>query len=110
MFWIFLLLIIAMAFGCYVTYKEAKHHELHKLRAEFSDLYKKHQILVEETEKNDPEMLEYFKGELIGIDESFDIIKNEEKDYDTIQEIEDDIKKIKEKIAGLFKKKDGEVA
>ena len=110
MFWIFLLLIVLIVLGCYVTYKEAKHHELHKVRAEFEDLYERHQEMLEDVLQNDPELVEYFRGELVGISETLDLIKKEDAESDTIQEIENDLKKLKEKIAGLFKKKDGEIA
>ena len=106
MFWIFLLLIALMMLGCYVVYKEAKHHELHRLRAEFDALHEKHEEIITSATKTDPEMLDYFKGELVGIDEALDILKKENADYDLIQEIEDDLKKVKEKISGVFKKKD----
>lgn len=104
MFWIFLLFIVLMALGCYVTYKEAKHHELHKMRACFSDIEKHiEQINNDDNAKNDPETLEIFKGEIIGIEKVIAEIDKEDADYDLIQEVENDIKKIKEKIEGLFK-------
>ena len=106
MFWIFLLLIGLMVLGCYCVYKEAKQHELHRLRAEFGDLRDRHETLVREATERDPEMLEYFKGELTGIDEALDILKREDTDYDVIQEIEDDLKRLKDKVASVFKGKE----
>ena len=90
--------------GCYVVYKEAKHHELYRLRAEFDALHEKHEEVITDAAKTDPEMLDYFKGELVGIDEALDILKKEDADCDLIQEIEDDLRKIKEKVAGVFGK------
>ena len=104
MFWIILIFILLIALGCYVTYKEAKHHELHKMRACFSDIEKHiEQINNDVNAKNDPETLEIFKGEIIGIEKVIAEIDKEDADYDLIQEVENDIKKIKEKIEGLFK-------
>ncbi len=104
MFWLFLLLIILMVAGCYVAYKEARHHELHKLRAEFSDLRDKHMKAFKTAEDNDPDIADYFKGEFVAIDEALDILKQEDADCDLIQEIENDIKKVKEKVTSLFNK------
>ena len=42
MIWILIGFLICMVAGCYVAYKEAKIHELHKMRAAFED--KKHSI------------------------------------------------------------------
>lgn len=104
MFWIFLLLAVLMVTGCYVAYKEAKHHELHKLRAEFSDIYKKHNKSLEDIEENDPEIAVYFKGEIAEIKEVLEIVEREDEDCDLIQELNEDLAKIKEKIARLFKR------
>ena len=98
-----------MVAGCYVAYKEARHHELHKLRAEFTNLEEKIVSLKDKelADRNiDPETDEIFKGEMLGYEKVLEIIKKEDADCDLIQEIEDDIKKVKEKISSLFKKKD----
>jgi hypothetical protein len=55
-------------------------------------------------EDNDPEIADYFKGEFVAIDEALDILKQEDADCDLIQEIENDIKKVKGKVASLFNK------
>lgn len=104
MFWVILIFILLIALGCYVTYKETKHHELHKMRACFSDI-EKHikQINNNDSAKNGPETLEIFKGEIIGIEKVIAEIDKEDANYDLIQEVENDIKKIKEKIETLFK-------
>ena len=107
MFWIFLLLIALIVFGGYVTYKEAKHHQVKELRVELETLEEKHRDILKDAEKNDPDMADYFRGELVGIQESLDIVKKADEEYDTIQEIKDDIKRLWHKV---FKKKDGEVA
>ena len=104
MFWIILIFILLIALGCYVTFKETKHHELHKMRACFSDIEKHiEQIKNDSIAKDDPETIEIFKGEIIGIEKVIAEIDKEDANYDLIQEVENDIKKIKEKIEGLFK-------
>lgn len=104
MFWIVLIFILLIALGCYVTFKETKHHELHKMRACFSDIEKHiEQIKNDSIAKDDPETIEIFKGEIIGIEKVIAEIDKEDANYDLIQEVENDIKKIKEKIEGLFK-------
>lgn len=107
MFWIFLLITVLIILGGYVTYKEAKHHQVKELRVELETLEEKHRDILEEAEKNDPDMADYFRGELVGIQESLDIVKKADEEYDTIQEIKDDIERLWHKV---FKKKDGEVA
>ena len=100
-------MIVLMALGCYVAYKEAKHHELHKLRAEFLDMEEKVAALKENELANgneDPEADEILKGEMLGYEKVLEILKKEDADCDLIQEIEDDLAKIKEKITSLFKK------
>lgn len=104
MFWIFLLFIALMALGCYVTYKEAKHHELHKMRACFTDIEERiEQLKHTKDVEDDPYVLEMVKGEIIGIEKALTEINKEDADCDLIQEIEDDLAKIKEKLTGLFK-------
>lgn len=108
MFWIFLLLIVLIAVGGYVTYKEAKHHQVKEIRAELETLEEKHRDIMNSAEKNDPDMVDYFRGELVGVQESLDFVKKADEEYDTIQEIKDGLKRLKDKV---FKKKnDGEVA
>jgi hypothetical protein len=105
MFWIFLLLVLLMVVGCYVAYKEAKHHELHKLRADFIGIEEKIKDLDDNAlskKDKDLEAAELFKGEIIGIEKALGVIAREDDDCDLIQEIEDDLVKIKEKIAGFF--------
>ena len=107
MFWIVLIFILLFALGCYVTYKESKHHELHKMRACFVDIEEKIKILKESAsgkENGDPGAVEIFKGEIIGLEKALEVIRREDADCDLIQEIEDDLVKIKEKVVGLFKK------
>lgn len=104
MFWIFLLFIALMILGCYVTYKEAKHHELHKMRACFIDLKEKAERLKKNQEVRDPEHADVFQGEIRGLEEVLAEIDREDADCDLIQEINEDLEKIKEKIENLFKK------
>ena len=105
MIWVCLIFVVLIVFGCYVTYKEAKHHELHKVRACFENKHHKIEELLENAEKeHDEEVERIFLGELRGIEEALEMIGKEDADCDVIQEIEDDMAKIKEKLAGLFKK------
>lgn len=94
-----------MALGCYVTYKEAKHHELHKMRACFTDI-EEHIRKLESLsrDENDPKAIEVFKGEVLGIEKAIAEVDREDADCDLIREIEDDVRKIKEKLAGVFVK------
>ena len=94
-----------MALGCYVTYKEAKHHELHKMRACFTDI-EEHIRKLESLsrDENDPEAIEVFKGEVLGIEKAIAEVDREDADCDLIREIEDDLRKIKEKLASVFVK------
>ena len=104
MFWIFLLLFILMVVGCYVTYKEAKHHELHKMRACFTDIEKHiEQLKRTKNAEDDPSVTEVFRGEIIGIEKALAEINKEDADCDLVQEIKDDLAKVKEKLTGLFK-------
>ena len=94
-----------MALGCYVTYKEAKHHELHKMRACFIDIEKHiEQLKRTKNAEDDPYALEVFRGEIIGIEKAIAEVNKEDADCDLIQEINEDLVKIKEKVASLFNK------
>ena len=93
-----------MILGCYVTYKEAKHHELHKMRACFIDLKEKAERLKKNQEVRDPEHADIFQGEIRGLEEALAEINKEDADCDLIQEINEDLAKIKEKVASLFNK------
>ena len=93
-----------MVIGCYVTYKEAKHHELHKMRACFTDIEKHiEQLKYTKNTEDDPSTMEVFNGEIIGIEKALAEINKEDADCDLIQEIKDDLTKVKEKLTGLFK-------
>lgn len=94
-----------MALGCYVTYKEAKHHELHKMRACFIDIEKHiEQLKHTKNAEDDPYALEVFRGEILGIEKAIAEVNKEDADCDLIQEINEDLVKIKEKVASLFNK------
>jgi len=103
MIWILIGFLICVAAGCYVAYKEAKIHELHKMRAAFED--KKHSIenLMNELEvKEDKEAERIFEGEIIGFEKAVEILHEEGADEDLIDEIKKDIEALKEKIEKLF--------
>ena len=94
-----------MALGCYVTYKEAKHHELHKMRACFIDIEKHiEQLKHTKNAEDDPYALEVFRGEILGIEKAIAEVNKEDADCDLIQEINEDLAKIKKKVASLFNK------
>ena len=83
----------------------SKHHELHKMRACFTDIEKHiEQLKHTKDAEDDPYTLEVFRGEIIGIEKALTEINKEDADCDLIQEIEDDLKRIKEKLAGVFGK------
>ena len=99
MFWIFILFLVFTAAGCYVAYKEAKVHELHKMRAAFEN--KKHEIekIMETVEsRGDDEEIEILKGEIFGFEKAGEILKEEGVEGDLIYEIKKDIEALKEKI------------
>ena len=104
MVWVIIGLVILMVFACFVTYKETKHHELHKVRACFENRKHRVELSLEEERGKDDEAARIFMGEIIGLKEALEVIKEEDADGEIIQEIEDDLAKLKEKIAGLFKK------
>lgn len=89
--------VIIIALACYVAFREVKHHELHKLRACFSDIHKHiEEIEVKKGAQDDPETMEILKGELIGIEKAMEVLNQEDRDLFT--EIKEDIAKIKEKL------------
>ena len=95
-----------MVVGCYSVYKETKHHELHKMRAAFEDRHAEiEQLMKNQAAKEDEVLLDIFKGELLEVEKAIEYLKEEDKDGDVIQEIEDDLKKLKEKISSAFGKK-----
>ena len=105
MVWVCLIFVVLIILGCYITYKETKHHELHKVRACFENKRHKIEGLLEDAKKSkDEEVARVFMGELIGLKEALEMVKAEDGDEDLIEEIETDIAEIKEKVANLFKK------
>ena len=79
MIW-FILFIIAIIAGCYVVYREAEVHELHKMRAGFEN--RKHQIeehILLSTQGKTVEELETEeeRGELEELDEVIEMIDKE---------------------------------
>lgn len=104
MIWILIGFLICMVAGCYVAYKEAKIHELHKMRAAFED--KKHSIenLMDTLEvKEDEEAERIFEGEILGFEKAVELLREEGADEDLIDEIKKDIDTLKGKIKGLYR-------
>ena len=103
MFWIFLLFLIFAAVGCYIAYKEAKVHELHKMRAAFEDRRHKVEELIKTEDPNeDKDVIDIFKGEIMGFDKAISALIEEGADKDAIDDIKKDIEVLKEKIYNLF--------
>ena len=89
-----------MAAGCYVTYKEAKIHELHKMRAAFED--KKHNIETMIAKDDDKENKEILKGELLGFEKAVEMLEKDDANNDLIEEIKKDVVELKKKIENIF--------
>lgn len=100
MIWVLVLFLICIAVGCYVTYKEAKHHELHKMRAAFED--KKHDIETLIAKEGDKENKEILKGELLGFEKAVEMLKKDDVNNDLIDEIKNDVEELKKKIENIF--------
>ena len=94
-----------MVAGCYVAYKEAKIHELHKMRAAFENKVHEVEQLKEHVEPyDDKEEIDIFKGEILGFEKAVNLLKEEGADEDLVDEIKKDLEELKEKIEGLFNK------
>ena len=100
MIWVLVLFLICIAFGCYVAYKEAKHHELHKMRAAFED--KKHDIETLIAKEDDKENKEILKGELLGFEKAVEMLEKDDVNNDLIEEIKKDVEELKKKIENIF--------
>ena len=93
-----------MVAGCYVAYKEAKIHELHKMRAAFE--IKKHSIeclMKTDDVKSDKEAKRIFEGEILGFEKAVEMLQKEGSDDGIVDEIKKDIDTLKGKIKGLYK-------
>ncbi len=104
MFWIFILFLVFAVAGCYVAYKEAKVHELHKMRAAFEN--KRHEIekIMEAVEPHgDNEEIEILKGEILGFEKATEMLKKDGADEDLVYEIKKDIEALKIKIRNIKK-------
>lgn len=68
MIW-FILFIIVIIVACFVVYKSAEVHELHKMRAAFED--KRHDIekLIKDRKNDSDFNNDYYQGELEELDE-----------------------------------------
>lgn len=99
-----------MIVGCYVTYREAKHHELHKMRAAFEDRHKEIEAMMKKDKADDDIKVEGFlEGELAEVSKALKLLDEEEhEDNDKYTEIVDGLKAdfaaMKEKIDEFFKK------
>ena len=93
---IFILLIIL---ACYVSYKESKLHELHKLRANFDSKYHDIEKILNEDKFNK----DFLNGELKGLEDAIESLSVEGEKRDLLTEINNDIYSLKIKIENLFK-------
>ena len=101
MVWILIGFLICMVAGCYVAYKEAKIHELHKMRAAFENRVQdvKNTIgYVKDYEVDDEEEINILKGEVLGLENGLNMLKEEGADEDLIDEIKKDIEELKKKL------------
>ena len=93
-----------MVAGCYATFKETKHHELHKMRAAFEDRHKEIERLMNNADVMENfEQRDLYKGELKELEEEIRMIGKEDVDGEKIEAIENEIRKIREKIEDLFR-------
>ena len=83
-----------------MAYKEAKHHELHKMRAAFED--KKHDIETLIAKEGDKENKEILKGELLGFEKAVEMLEKDDVNNDLIEEIKKDVEELKKKIENIF--------
>lgn len=81
MIWIFIAFLICMAIGCVVTYKTAKHHELHKIRAEFEDRIHVINSIRRLHGQNYDSEVDYLKGKEEGLKEAEEILDEEDKTF-----------------------------
>lgn len=89
-----------MAAGCYVAHKEAKIHELHKMRAAFE--IKKHNIETLIAKEDNKENKEILKGELLGFEKAVEMLEKDGVNSDLIEEIKKDVVELKKKIENIF--------
>lgn len=88
-----------MVAGCYVVYKEAKLHELHKMRAAFEDKKRDiERLMNNEMVSSDGEVEEILKGEFLGLSKVLSMLHEEGADEDLVDEIKKDIDELKKKI------------
>lgn len=75
-----IVIIVLLIVGAFVTYKTAEVHELHKMRAAFSDI-KRHIELVKSEYEKSKNQDDYTDGKYVGeleeIDEAINIINDE---------------------------------
>lgn len=79
---IFIAFIIILIIGCFVVYRSAEAHELHKMRAAFSDIKEHIEAVKAEYEKHQKENSDDFtngeiEGELKELDEVIEIVDEE---------------------------------
>lgn len=103
MFWIFTIIIALMIFGCYVTYKEARHHELHKMRAAFEDRHIAIEKMMSDGSEKDDKVNGFLEGELCEINKSIKLLEEEGVEEDLIDDIKKDLEVVNSKIKNLFK-------
>jgi len=99
----FIIFILLLVFGCYVTYKETKHRELRKIRTVLENRHQEVEgVMNSKATKDDIELKDFLRGELAEIERSLVVVNEEDVDRYKIEDIENDLKKIKKKIDKLF--------
>lgn len=79
MFWVFLLIIILVALACFIVYREAEVHELHKMRAGFEDRRKEIETIIKTQTIDSQRTKDVLDGEITELDEVIEMVVERER-------------------------------
>lgn len=79
MFWVFLLIIILVALACFIVYREAEVHELHKMRAAFEDRRKEIETIIKTQTIDSQRTKDVLDGEITELDEVIEMVAERER-------------------------------
>lgn len=79
MFWVFLLIIILLALACFIVYREAEVHELHKMRAAFEDRRKEIETIIKTQTIDSQRTKDVLDGEITELDEVIEMVEERER-------------------------------
>lgn len=79
MFWVFLLIIILVALACFIVYREAEVHELHKMRAAFEDRRKEIETIIKTQTIDSQRTKDVLDGEITELDEVIEMVVERER-------------------------------